>query len=290
MEYLKYVNAIGQEATFSENSKYLWLSVDDLGANSVSFQTVASPYQDGETAIGTPYFDAKIISLKFAIVSNTVVSDMRSLNQILNPKLGMGQLQYFRDGITYILDSVKPKVLPTLPGGSERGSSFQKSLVIFEAFNPLYTDVDYTSATVGSGQLLFSFAVNITDTFEFDVLDIQGVIVQNTGDVAAPIRVQVDGEFEGPLRITNMTTGEKIVIQLGLTNDERLIITTDTENTNVLKETISTKVFVSAFNYIDITETEFFLLALGNNQILIESQNSEIVGAIIQYKNRYVGV
>jgi hypothetical protein len=83
MEQLKYVNSIGQEITFSQNSKYRWLSLEDIGGNNVTFQTVSSPYQDGVTFIGTPYFQSKKIALKFAILSDSLIDDMRYLNQIL---------------------------------------------------------------------------------------------------------------------------------------------------------------------------------------------------------------
>jgi len=290
MEYLKYVNAIGQEVTFSETSKYLWLSLDDICANNVTFQTVSSPYQDGVTFIGTPYFESKKIVLKFAIVSETVVDDMRYLNQILNPKLGLGQLHYVRKGITYVLDQVLVSTLPSLPGRAERGKYYQQSSLIFDVFNPLFTDLEYTSATVGSGQLLFEFPLNITDEFEFAILNETGVIINNVGDVESPVRIEITGEATAPLTIENLTIGGKIVIGLSLTSDEKLIITTDVDNTNVIKETISTGVLTTAFNYIDITQTDFFRLSRGLNQIIITNLVSEIVGATVQYKNRYVGV
>jgi hypothetical protein len=83
MEQLKYVNALEQEIRFSETSKYKWLSIDDLGGNNITYQTISSPYQDGVTFIGTPYFQSKKIALSFAIISDELVEDMRYLNQIL---------------------------------------------------------------------------------------------------------------------------------------------------------------------------------------------------------------
>jgi hypothetical protein len=290
MEQLKYVNAIGQEITFSQNSKYRWLSIEDLGGNNVTFQTVSSPYQDGVTFIGTPYFQSKKLALSFAILSDSLIADMRYLNQILNPKLGLGQLHYIRGGITYVLDQIIVSNLPSLLGSENRGSYYQKSNLIFDVFNPLFTDLDYTTATIGSGQLLFEFPLNITDEFEFAVINAEGVIVNNVGDVEAPILIEITGEATSPLTIENVTNGGKIVVGLSLTSDEKLIITTDVDNTNVIKETISTGVQTTAFNYIDITQTDFFKVDRGNNQIIITNLSSEIVGATVQYKNRYVGV
>ncbi len=290
MEQLKYVNGIGQEVVFSESSKYRWISLDDIASNNVTFQTVSSPYQDGVTFIGIPYFQSKKIALEFAVLSDSLIDDMRYLNQILNPKLGLGQLHYIRGGITYVLDQVIVSTLPSLLGAENRGNYYQKSKLIFDVFNPLFTDLEYTTAIIGSGQLLFEFPLDITDEFEFGLINASGVIVNNVGDVEAPVRIEITGEATAPLTIENVTNGGKIVIGLSLTSDEKLIITTDVDNTNVIKETISTGVQTTAFNYIDITQTDFFKLERGNNQIIITNLVSEIVGATVQYKNRYVGV
>jgi len=289
-EQLKYVSAIGTEIIFSETSKYKWTNADDLGSNSATFQTISSPFQDGTSLVGDVYFESKEITVEFYIISNDLIGDFRSLNQILNPKLGVGRLEYTRGGVTYVLDQVNAKVMPSLPGLEDRGLTYQKSAVIFEVFNPLYSDQNFTLSVVGTGQNLFKFPLRITDEFKFGTLNTSGVILNNIGDVPAPIKVVIPGAVSAPLTIENTTTGEKIVLGLDLTSDEILTITTDVTNTNVIKYTISTDTDEVAFNYIDITQTTFFRLASGNNTILVTSGGGDIVGTEVSYKNYYVGV
>lgn len=289
-EQLKYVSAIGTEIIFSETSKYKWINCDDLGSNTATYQTISSPFQDGVSLVGDMYFESKEITVEFYILSNDLIGDFRNINQVLNPKLGVGRLEYTRGGITYVLDQVNVKVMPSLPGYEDRGDSYQKSAVIFEVFNPLYSDAASSTSTVGTGQNLFTFPLSITDDFAFGTLNTSGIILNNLGDVPAPITVVIPGAVSAPLTIENTTTGEKIVLGLDLTSDETLTITTDVTNTNVIKHTISTDTDEVAFNYIDITQTTFFRLASGNNTILVTSAGGDIVGTDISYKNYYVGV
>lgn len=290
MERLIFTNANGQQVEFSNFSAYKWTQVEGLGEGSVTLQTTTSPYQDGSTNVGGAYFNSKVVKVDLVISGTDVSADLRTLNAVLNPKLGLGTLSYERDSGIKMLNKVRTRSLPSLPGGASRGVSFQNTYVIFEVFDPLYEDQNATEASVNTGGNLFSFPLNIGDDFIFDYTNTSGVIVQNLGDAECPLTIILDGPKSSPLEIENVTTGEKIVLSTSIAAGERLTITTAIDNTNVIKTNLSTGASTVAFQYLDVSQTTFFMLALGQNRIKISAAEAEVEEAIVRFKNRYVGV
>ena len=290
MNKLTFKNFIGDTIEFSQSSIYKWLQVSDLGGGVVRNQTTSSPFQDGETSVGTSYFDSKLISIDFVIVSDNPQSAIRSLHQIVNPKVGIGSLILENEGVIRVLNKVKTRVMPTLQGNDRKGETFQFTSIIFEVYDPFYSDENFTSQDVGTGDLNFEFPLNITDTFTFDTLNTEGIVVNNAGDVECPVTIIIDGAVTQPLTITNVTTGEKIVINLDIPADTQITITTEIDNINVIQTNPLTLVSSSAFQFIDVAETTFFYLAKGENTILITGNEGDVEVATFKYKNKYVGV
>lgn len=290
MKKIIFTNAEGQSIEFSATSKYKLKNADDLGGLESVIQTTKSPYQDGATPVGGSYFDTKIISIEFVLISESLDSDMRTLFSILNPKNGAGQLTIVMENKSYSLEKVIARVLPTRPGKKDRGKNFQVSEIIFEAFNPYYADETFNEAEVTTGGLLFEFPLEITDNFEFDFINTLGTLVTNAGDVECPITLIMDGPMSSPLEVINETTGEKIVLTMALLENERLTITTELENTNVIKTDLNTGTETVAFQYIDVAETTFFSLAKGDNLIKIFAGEAEVEQTTIRFKQQFVGV
>jgi phage-related protein len=290
MERLIYTNALGQQIIFSNSGTYRWTQVSGLGENAAAFQVTASPYQDGVTPMGAAYFNSRAVKVDLVIVSDDMATAIRDLNRILNPKLGTATLTHEKDGVSKVLNKVNTRVLPTLPGGTSRGIGFQLSSVIFEAFDPLYSDADYTDAEVSTGANVLSFPLDIGSAFVFDYLNTAGVTVTNSGDVECPVTVIFDGPKTAPITVENLTTGEKIVLALSLLADERLTITTGIDNTNVVKTDLNTGAETVAFQYIDVAQTTFFYLAQGTNTLKITAGEAQVEEATVRFKNRYVGV
>lgn len=290
MEKMIYTNSLGQTIEFSATSKYKWQKVDDIGGTDAASQTIKSPYQDGVTGIGESYFESKVIKLDFAVISETLDADMRALYNVLNPKLGMASLTIVNNGQYYQFDKVKTRSLPTRLGAKDRGPRFQLSNVIFEVYDPFLTDYNQTEVIATSGASTFKFPIAITNSFKFGYFNVDGFVLENNGDVPAPLEIIIDGAQISPLEIQNTVTGEKIVISLSLTADERLTITTALDNINVIKTTLSTGVQVSAFEYIDASQTEFFQLETGENNIVIKANQTDVGSATLRFKQRYVGI
>lgn len=290
MEKLIYTNKAGQTIEFSATSKYKWQTVDDIGGLEAVSQSIKSPYQDGSTGVGDSYFDSKIIAVEFVVISDTLDADMRTLYNVLNPKLGMASLTVVNDGKYYLFDKVKTRMLPSRLGAKDRGKTFQITKVIFEVYNPYLQDLNVSETKAVSGASTFAFPVAITSAFKFGFFNQDGFVLTNTGDVECPLSIMIDGPQTAPLTIEKVLTSEKIVVGLNLTEDERLVISTSFDDINVIKYTVSTGEFESAFEYIDVSQTEFFQLATGDNNITITAASTEVGSATLQFRNRYVGV
>lgn len=265
---MTFTNARGDSVEFSAASKYRWMAVDDLGGAEAVQQTVASPYQDGVTATGDSYFLPRVLDVTLAVIDADLRTAIRDLNTALNPKLGMGVLLYEDGPVRRSLDRVKVRSLPTLPDGGSRGVRVQLTHVIFEAFDPLYTDGVDTVVSLETG----------------------GVPVVNGGDVPCPLTITIAGPVAAPLVVENLTTGEKVVVDIAVLAGESLHISTGVADTSVILEDTATGERVSAFQYIDVAQTTFFLLALGTNYISVTADGEASNSATIRYRQRYIGL
>lgn len=290
MERLIFENALGEQVVFDKRGTYRWTQVEGLGGRVAVFQVAVSPYQDGAMPIGTGYFESIPVSVSFIIHADNVYDAIRELNAILNPKLGDGWLIYERDGMVRSMPRVRTRVLPSLPGGSSRGLHHQVSDVVFESYNPYFVDYSETEAEATTGGLLFQFPLEITENYEFDYINTQGTKVINSGDVDCPVTLVLDGPMSSPLEIINDTLSQKIVISMPLLENERLVITTEIENINVVKTDVVTGEQTVAFEYLDVAETDFFYLAKGENVIRIFAGEAEVEQTLIKFRQYYVGI
>lgn len=287
---MTFTNARGDSVEFSAASKYRWLSVDDLGGAEAVQQTVASPYQDGVTATGDSYYMMRTLDVTLAVIDADLRTAIRDLNTALNPKLGMGTLLYEDGPVRRSLDRVKVRKLPTLPDGGSRGARVQLTHILFDAYDPLYTDGVDTEVVLGTSGDSFSFPLDITDSFEFDYVSAGGVPVVNGGDVPCPLSITITGPVAAPLVVANLTTGQIIVVDIAVLAGEKLHVSTGVADTSVILEDTATGERVSAFQYIDVAQTTFFLLGLGVNYISVTADGEPSNSATIRYRQRYLGL
>jgi hypothetical protein len=124
------------------------------------------------------------------------------------------------------------------------------------------------------------------DDIIFSSLSNQEVIINNTGDVPAPVRIQFLGGSTNPT-ITNETTGEFITVNKVIASNEILEITTGYGDKRVeLIADDGTR--TNAFNYIDLDST-FFSLALGENILSYNADSGACSTRSIYYSNKYLG-
>lgn len=290
MEKLIYINSLGREIEFSRSSTYRLREIDGLGGLSSSFMKTIGPFQDGATSVDNGYFETRIISIEYVIVSDDLAQDIRSLNNIFNPKLGAGIIKYYRDNVVRTLRGVKTKVLPELPAGKDKGTIFQVSSIILECFDPYFKDENETESAIASQYDLFTFDVSITDEFAFDQSGATGLDIANLGDVPAPVTILLDGPLTAPIKVSNTSTGESVVVYRAIQEGYRLVIETKLEKIDVKILNLTTLTETSAFQYIDIEETTFWSLEPGINNLVFTHGQELAESVIVKHQNRYVGV
>lgn len=288
MKSLTFTNAQGKQILFSKESEYRWLDITGIGGGTISFQTSSNPFQDGSSSLDDGFFESKLFAVRFAMRASNKDALFRNLNNIVNPRLGAGTLKYF-DGVkSLMLSPVKLRAMPEYEKGTP---DIMYSSLVFEAFDPLYKDSIETEEYVVSQTDLFTFPLQITEEFIFDASAAGGKsIIKNKGDVQTPVYIEIEGPLTSPIVLGNKTTSKNIVISTAIGENEVLIIDTDLSAIDVRKRNTLTGLEESAFQYLDINQTEFWTLEVGDNIILFTHGAEVAEGATLKYRNRYVGV
>ena len=285
MEKIVFTNALGQSLTFGRTRPYILQYVDGAGGLEAEIQMQKAPFQDGQTYIDT-LVDTRVISLEVAIVGadyQEVYQRRSEMLKIMSPKLGRGELVYYYPGgakrIVCAVESAP--VFPT--GGDNKTRGYQKTILTLRCPLPFFTDL------VRETIKLEDFVSNFRFPFKFPVyFATRGdfFIINNTGDVPAPISVEFRGPAENP-RITNVSTGEYIQVNKTLVAGEKLLINTEFGNKSVRYRDVN-GIETNAFGLIDLGST-FFDLELRENEIsfISDSGSPEVY---VSYRQRYLGV
>jgi len=108
--------------------------------------------------------------------------------------------------------------------------------------------------------------------------------VVNNGDVETPVKIEIFGPATNP-KIALRETGDFIRIKDTLTADDIVTITTEFGNKRVEKNG------QNAFNILDLPDSTFFSLQVGDNVIEFTTEDvSNNANAKISYRNRYLGI
>lgn len=303
MRRLVYINALGKSVTFTDYGKYVALSITGLGDIPFENETQKAPGQDGSTLIDT-IFGTRLVQVEGvtdASGDDAIYKARAALTSVLNPKLGYGTL-YFYGGKTVV--RMLKNVIPSLPAFPQRDSHAQEFLLRFEAFDPFWYETSYTVTEMGGweGGLEFPMVGGVETGIAWPIVGgiEQGIEFEhraatadmnliNIGDEPTPVEVWFTGAL-GQARITNVTTGEFILVNRPLEDHEQLYICTEKGNKKVLLTNLDTGEVTNAFGYIDRAST-FWMLQLGANQVTYDpagaSANTKVT---VRYKNRFVGV
>jgi len=255
-----------------------------------------APLQDGTTDIGGNFAPRDItIEGALSAVPNDIVgitTSRRLMIQALNPKDGVGTLDYTNDAGVWRINA-KPVGSPVF-APREAGEPYQRFMVTFRAADPHWMDVTATSETLtgeGSGLAIPAAGIGIpvgglaVETIA--TINGKSIIVENAGDVECPILIRFYGETINP-KITNVTTGEYIrIVKTIAVGDYVEVNTAFGSKTVIISESGS---ITNATMYLDLLST-FFQLAPGNNEIKFTDEGAAVgSSAVITYRNRYIGV
>ena len=252
---------------------------------------VKSPYQKGRRRIFADVSE-RVVTVNGCLVTHSKHEEgewRRKIISVMNP-LSVGDLIVSGRGIEKVFKDVQ-----VVDG-------------------PNFLDADYT---MPDGILYFNLSVVVPgnfiadiNAFNFQLLEIdprlsfpleianEGIIfgeiakgqtvLNNTGDVEAPLFIEIPGPVKTP-EIHNLTTGEFIKIHSPIASNEVMTIDTSFGNKSVIITDTSGNAR-NAFHHIDL-ESTFFQIQVGENTIKFKAEvGNETANVRISYRRLYFGI
>lgn len=282
MRKLRYTNSRGETIEFSSRAPFILSGVDGLGDVVADVQRQKSPFQDGTTHIDS-LLQERFVSLQVIIFGDNeedISLKREQLGRVFNPKL-TGRLVFENNRVMREIQAV-PEHVPKFPS-SDRGMSYQISLINLICPNPFWQDINPTNVK------LEDYVANFAFPFSFPVsFAIRGDTrtLVNSGHVPTPVKVIFVGESVNP-KITKVHTGEFIKVNRTIPTGYSLVIDTSFENKSV--EIVAPDgVATNALGYIDL-DSSFFSLDVGGNQLSFITEGGQ-PDVYVEYKNLFVGV
>ena len=240
--------------------------------------------QNGTDYLGTLY-KSRFINISFFILASTQYDLYQKRRVMQNTFYStdtteQGVLTYTNDYLSYSINCVPF----TPPRYSQVSYGVTRCEIVLKATIPYWLDNDDNIFTIGGfiGGLHFPLVLPTI----FGILGETSTIT-NYGDVNTPVTIEFNGTATNP-KVTNLTTNEFIEVETTLLAGEKLVITTEYGNKDVLFFEAGATEGVKAFNLIN-PESTFFDLVVGDNLISFSSDTGSPL-VTIYYKQRYVGV
>lgn len=216
---------LGDRPPFILSEKEGFDSVDNIITSTRGYD------QDGESFV-SHNLDVRNLTLRGSILGgdkSEYLSMRGEMIRVFNPKLA-GRISYTNDIGTYEIDCI-PEFIPRINEQGYKGVRRTKPYeVILKALDPYWTDKSEIDAEIPMARVepLFSFPLNITNTFEFAQLIAGDVIeIQNNGHVSvgAVFTINVNGPLVNP-RIYNVITQEYFALKGTFMTGTKLRIST----------------------------------------------------------------
>lgn len=283
-------NPTGESITFSSatGSQYL-LKRDVIGVNTLDYDhvTEVTPLRDGARVFGS-YARERIVSIPFWVNLDNYgqVWDASGFRQkiarVLNPKNGEATATFeISDGTTYSC-RCKQDAPPVLAQTGFKNSQVQ-GIISLVSYDPYLSKVgrhtQILTLSVGGFSLPFSLPFSLgtggSDT------------VTNTGDIATPCIITINGPVTNPV-ILNEATGETIKIIRELMAGESIEINTEVPSV-IFRGTGGTE--SNLFSAVSLLDSQFFYLQPGDNKIeLMDTEDLTGSTFVFQWDDRYGGI
>lgn len=286
MQKITFINANGQQITFSSTPPFICSNIEELGGIKVNRQEQQSPYQNGSTYIDAN-LEPKDFPFRFTIKGNNYseVSERRKiLSSLFNPLLGEGVLIY-ENGYTTKQLVVTCDGGPSFPSGDARRFNYQEGIQEFRAHNPLWQDATETKRSLFAYREGFTFPFSYPKSFGVEG---QSAVINNEGDALTPVEIEFYGPSINPV-IKNNTTGEFIKIYKTLKADEKVVIDTGFNRKKV--EIHKGETVTNAYGFVDWFESDFIQLKPGANEMSYSADSGTEKAVLnIAYRNQFLGV
>jgi hypothetical protein len=209
---------------------------------------------------------------------------IRRMLRMINPLKNEGKLKSIAaDGSQRELTCQYIAGMEGAEDKDSKGFWWQKVVLVFRAFDPFWYD---------SNTIVQTFRINESPGMFFPIFPLRlssstvfaDISITNSGDVETAPEWIIFGPCEN-IVISNMTTGEKLNLQVSLDVGETITI-----DTRPYKKTITKNDGTNLF-YTMTDESSLWALQEGDNSIQLEMSNATTESSIqLSYKNRYWGV
>ena|GEM_PF-1372532 len=287
LQKMGFVNAAGEKISFDNFAPRVFWKADGLGlagAEAVYTQAVG---QHGYS-LASVLLSSRIVRMTGHVhgVDNEEMYRLRyKTASVCNPLLGAGTLMYENDSGKWQTGAFVRDM-----NYGEKGFGIQTIEIVFECPSPFWLSQEEKTVRLSYVEGGLEFPLKFPAFF--GTLGYRAEI-NNEGNGVVPIRFSIGGGSKNPV-IKNKTTGQKIQINRGFHESDRLYINTDPDDISVKFETTDAetneKRLENAFGFLT-DDSELFTLAPGINEVLFYSDdNNRKVSVVLSYRDRYAGV
>jgi phage-related protein len=285
---IKYINPANVSIEFGL-SPYLITELDGLDLSTLTIQEQKSPFQDGSVQLDR-LFEPRDIKMKFSIEAfqnfTAINTHKREIISALNPKHGVGRLEYTNDNGTWWTPATPTgPVFPNKP----YLTPWQEGAVIFYCNDPYWYEMESQSVSMQT----LNPGVTFPLTFLAAGITLSNYVaftpsVQNLGDWTAPIQIQIIGACLNP-KLLKSTTGEYVRIVGNLAAGDLIEIDTTPGNKTVWYTPFGGS-RVNGINMLDTASTFFSLDPGVNTLAFTDDTPSSTKQCFISWTHRYIGV
>lgn len=281
----------GESITFGLEAPYILLQRDGSLPTQGTPRLSQAPGQHGSTLIDTEV-SSRVQALSI-IIQGTNKQDLWAQRARLvralvslpirpgeSPELGT--LRMYRPGFSLVELPAVPRMSPV---EGNRYSDWMYADIEFECPYPFWRDLEDSNAELVGGFAGFIFPLE----HPFEIVSGQSEVdIQNAGDVSVPVMIRIYGELTTP-RIINLTTGEGIKISGTIGESQFLEIRTGFGDKAVeLVRNDGSR--VNWMGNIDLDNSDFWHLAVGNNRVQLDPDSNVSGTARIFWRQRYAGI
>lgn len=285
MRKLIFTNSKDETIELGYHTPYLINKIDGLGETGADIATTEAPYVDGSI-----YIDTRLSPRELSIegtfrrlTSPELYKNRQRLQRVLNPKLGVGTLQYEHEGIVKQINAI----VDGSPAYADKDREpFQKFQINLLCPDPYWRDPNQVSRALTAYKGYFTLPFKLP--FKLGKQGDRTTLI-NDGDVPAPVSIDLQGPATNP-QIRNATTGEFIKINTSIAADEILHIDTTPRHKRI--EIYRGDIALNGFGYFDYAGgATFWQLEPGENDVEYYADSGNRDGVVaVAWSNRYVGI
>lgn len=289
MRKFSYINENGREIHFDASSPFRLTAINGLSTNKVTVLEAQNGSPVG-AAVSDLHVEPKDITFEGDFPAN-MIHRRNLIDTILPGKKGSLKLED-ENGDVYFLEGT-PIDTPII--GED--VVYQPFQFVFHSSYPYWQRDAQTDSNFFNYESLFKFPRSFSSTVpwkiaEIKLIQITNVINESSTDIGFEVRFRALGTLRAP-EIMNLITREKIKMKSSFVMNygDELKISTQPNNVSVRLTREGSGITENAFRYVDHEETEYFLLAPGDNQLRYGAESIvQSMEVYLSYRQIRVGV